>query len=339
VKREALTHPKLYDLACRLEVTRVEAIGYLTLLIDWASDYAAQGDIGKWPDRVIAMACDWHGNAGAFIGALVGAGWLDEHAEHRLIIHDWPEHAQTWVRAKLAKAKKDFLACYKPGVASGERSTERTGEPSPEASPVASAEPSPVASIEPSPEASPVASAEPSPVASIEASPEASIEASAEASPEPTTNDNDNVNYSEKTSPYGEVSPETPEASSGPPDVSPPSRWVFPVKASKASAASQWALPERDLAEYRRVYGSHLAVEDELHKAQLWLRSNPAKRKTAGGMLAFLTKWLNRTSDRTPVTARSGDVRGAPDRNAMWRAVDEACERDRLATMEVSDGP
>lgn len=133
VKREAFTHPKLFDFACRLELSRVEAIGYLTLLIDWASDYAPQGDVGKWPNRVIAMACDWQSDADAFIEALVGAGWLDENDDHRLIIHDWPEHAQVWVRAKLAKSGKAFLACYSTPVGSPEASVVASTEASPEA--------------------------------------------------------------------------------------------------------------------------------------------------------------------------------------------------------------
>lgn len=132
MKRETLRHPKTYDLASRLGCSRPEALGYLTLLWDHVTEVAPRGDIGKWPDGAIAGACDYRGNAEAFVDALVDAGWLERHDTHRLIVHDWPDHCERWVKAKLQKLRLEFLECYARSV---EATVEPTTEEPVEASP------------------------------------------------------------------------------------------------------------------------------------------------------------------------------------------------------------
>lgn len=119
MKREALRHPKMLDLASRLGIDRARAIGIVTLLLDWTADMAPQGDVGKWPDGAIAMACEWGTASGdvsrdatAFVGALVDAGWLDRHPKARLLVHDWPDHCERWVKSKLASLGLDFHPAY-----------------------------------------------------------------------------------------------------------------------------------------------------------------------------------------------------------------------------------
>lgn len=112
MKRETLRHPKSYDLAARLGVTRPAALGILQLLWDYTGEVAPRGDLGKWTDPVIAQACDWTGNPAAFVAALVDAHWLDESEDHRLIVHDWAHHCEEWVVKKLDRMGLDFLPCY-----------------------------------------------------------------------------------------------------------------------------------------------------------------------------------------------------------------------------------
>lgn len=112
MKREGLRHPKTLDLMARLSINRREAIGLLDMLWDWAIDYAPSGDVGKWSNGVIAGALEWIGDADILVAALVGCKWLDEHDDHRLIIHDWPDHAPQFHRAKLKKLGLSFLNCY-----------------------------------------------------------------------------------------------------------------------------------------------------------------------------------------------------------------------------------
>ena len=80
---------------------RVYAIGFLDVLLDYAADVAPQGDIGKWSDGVIALACEWQGDPKAFVDAFVDSGWLDKCARRRLVIHDLEDHAPSWWKMKL----------------------------------------------------------------------------------------------------------------------------------------------------------------------------------------------------------------------------------------------
>ncbi len=112
MKRDAYTHPKTLDLASRLDISRAHAIGLLTLLWDFTAAYAPQGDIGRHRNGAIARACDWTGDPDEFVGHLVAAGWVDTCDEHRLRIHDWPEHCENWVRAKVGRLGKSFLPQY-----------------------------------------------------------------------------------------------------------------------------------------------------------------------------------------------------------------------------------
>ena len=109
MKKDCLRHPKVFDLASRLGISRPAALGYLTLLWDFTEDSAPQGNIGKWSNGAIARACDWSGNSDEFLDALIASGWLDQSVPNRLLIHDWEAHCQGWVRNKLAKVGLDFI--------------------------------------------------------------------------------------------------------------------------------------------------------------------------------------------------------------------------------------
>jgi len=109
-----------------------------------------------------------------------------------------------------------------------------------------------------------------------------------------------------------EVSAETAE--SGP---SAASAYVldFPVD---GKAGRAWWLSQAKLDEYVACYPS-LDVPAQVRMARQWCIDNPTKRKTAGGMLAFLTKWLNRSQNYNG-GARAGpdlQVRAAPD-PSIW---------------------
>ena len=69
----------------------------------WAAQYAPSGDIGRFDDGDIADGVHWDGDPEKLVRALVAAGLLDEHREHRLLVHDWPEHADDAVNMSLAR--------------------------------------------------------------------------------------------------------------------------------------------------------------------------------------------------------------------------------------------
>ena len=118
MKVNAVNHGKMHELAGWIEEIRqlpyedchTLAVGYIERLIDVTHHDAPRGDIGRYSDRTIARKAGWTGEPGPFIAALLTAGWLDRHEEHRLLVHDWPIHATDATRTSLERrAEKDGL--------------------------------------------------------------------------------------------------------------------------------------------------------------------------------------------------------------------------------------
>jgi hypothetical protein len=97
--------------------------------------------------------------------------------------------------------------------------------------------------------------------------------------------------------------PAKPPASGPPAPVDPPVL-TFPVV---GTGGREWHLSAAKLAEYRRAFPG-VDVPAELLKARQWCLDNPAKRKTARGMPAFLGRWLGRAQD--DAGRRGGGPRG-----------------------------
>lgn len=84
------------------------AIGILESLWHAACVSAKRGNIGCLPNEVIAEMCGWLGDADELIELLVECRWLDRSDEHRLLIHDWQDHAPNFVRG-VVKRQGGFL--------------------------------------------------------------------------------------------------------------------------------------------------------------------------------------------------------------------------------------
>lgn len=108
MKRGTPDHPKTAALAQALDVHRLTAIGLLEQLWHWTARYAPRGDIGRWPAQTIAQGLYWDGEPEKLERALIDSGWLDEDPEHRLLVHDWAQHADDAVKKSLARHKMDF---------------------------------------------------------------------------------------------------------------------------------------------------------------------------------------------------------------------------------------
>lgn len=106
------------DLAKRLEIPLAHAVGIMEMIWHWAGQNTPEGDIGIAADREIAAAADWEGKTSQLIEGLVSSGWLDPDPDHRLIIHDWPDHADNAVKKFLDRGGKTFLPVY--GNSSGQ---------------------------------------------------------------------------------------------------------------------------------------------------------------------------------------------------------------------------
>lgn len=143
MKRGGPSHPKLLQLCDILGCRRPPAIGYLELLWHFTANYAPRGDIGRYSDRWIENSCDWKGGTGKLVSALIQAGYLDDvswrsgevtnhplkggvrvagqeqgrHkgvapedlARYRLLVHDWPDHADESVRKRLLRQNQWFI--------------------------------------------------------------------------------------------------------------------------------------------------------------------------------------------------------------------------------------
>jgi len=93
MKRGTPEHPKTLQLSALLNIRQFEAVGLLEMLWHWTARYAPQGDIGKYPNAMIAGRLDWQEDPEMLFDALTRAAWIEEHEEYRLVIHDWHEHS------------------------------------------------------------------------------------------------------------------------------------------------------------------------------------------------------------------------------------------------------
>lgn len=125
MKRTTFTHHKLVDLAAALGVGEAEAVGTLGFLWHAAGEYAEEGDIGRFTDAKIAWLCRWKGDPKALVDALVASRWVDAvDGPDRLVIHDWPDHCEDAIHAKLAR-KRAFFANKRAPSLRALRSDER----------------------------------------------------------------------------------------------------------------------------------------------------------------------------------------------------------------------
>lgn len=100
---------KFKRLQRRLKVKVAELCGLLELLWITTAKNAPRGDIGKFSNEEIAIGCYWDGDPDEFVAALVDCRWLDEHTEHRLIVHDWKDHAPSWVVGSLKRYGRSII--------------------------------------------------------------------------------------------------------------------------------------------------------------------------------------------------------------------------------------
>lgn len=95
-----------------------------------------------------------------------------------------------------------------------------------------------------------------------------------------------------------ELGPDGQPSTAKPPAPREPlSEFVFPTT-GKGSA--DWTLTQAKLDEYVEAY-PELDVPAVMRKARQWCRDKARNRKTPGGMLSFLTSWLNREQNRGPI--------------------------------------
>lgn len=117
MKRGVDEHPKTGDLRALLGISTAHAVGILAQLWKWTGTYARRGNVGRYTNQAIADGVKDEllgSDPDRLVNALVQSGWLDQHDEHRLVIHDWWDHAEDHVHAAVARGREFFVCGRAP---------------------------------------------------------------------------------------------------------------------------------------------------------------------------------------------------------------------------------
>ncbi|MFP5236985.1 MAG: hypothetical protein ACLGSD_13870 [Acidobacteriota bacterium] len=106
-------HPKFAELMAALEMPKFATLGALEAVWHFTGRFTPQGDIGKYTDAAIEAWAGWNGEPGRLIESLVTCRWIDADPVHRLLVHDWDQHADKATKNALMRSKRTFCT---PGV-------------------------------------------------------------------------------------------------------------------------------------------------------------------------------------------------------------------------------
>jgi len=101
-------HPKFAELMAALNLPKFATLGCLEAIWHFTGRYAPQGNIGKYSDQAIERWVDWNGTPGKLVESLVNCRWIDRDPNHRLLVHDWHQHADKATKNALMRAKLPF---------------------------------------------------------------------------------------------------------------------------------------------------------------------------------------------------------------------------------------
>lgn len=101
-------HPKFADLKAILKQPKGSTMGWLETMWHFTGRFTPRGNIGKYTDAQIEAWLEWDGIPGELMAAFVKAKWIDVDPEHRLLVHDWPQHADKATKNALNRANQPF---------------------------------------------------------------------------------------------------------------------------------------------------------------------------------------------------------------------------------------
>ena len=95
---------KFKKLQHRLGFTKTrDTIGILEAMWLFTQREAPRGDIGKFDNETLAIELEWDGDPEMLVVTLVETRWLDAHPVHRLVVHDWHNHAPRYVHSLVQR--------------------------------------------------------------------------------------------------------------------------------------------------------------------------------------------------------------------------------------------
>lgn len=109
-------HPKGYDLAEALDVEHVQAIGHLSLLWCWSTDYRPDGCLAGVSARQIEAVSEWRGERGKFVQAMTETEWLNADDMGTFSLHNAMDYAEGYKRAIKAQNQRSRIDTVSPHV-------------------------------------------------------------------------------------------------------------------------------------------------------------------------------------------------------------------------------
>lgn len=101
-------HPKFAELKALLKQPKGPVAGWLEMMWHFTGRFTPRGNIGKYSDHAIESWVEWDGEHGALIEAFIATGWIDRDPVHRLLVHDWADHADKAAKNAIGRSKLDF---------------------------------------------------------------------------------------------------------------------------------------------------------------------------------------------------------------------------------------
>lgn len=95
---------KFMVLKSRLKLPKYVVVGLLESLWSLTARSAPRGDVGKFSNIEIAAWLEWDKDPDELIEAFIESKFLDFDDEHRLIVHDWHEHAPSYIKGNIQKS-------------------------------------------------------------------------------------------------------------------------------------------------------------------------------------------------------------------------------------------
>lgn len=112
-KRGVLEHPKTLALADDLGIMDCFALGILEAFWHYVAKYHPSGDLTGLSPRVLCRSIRYTDDADGLMAALIRAGWVDD-ADGQITVHDWAEHADDAVHARLYREVLPFADGSRP---------------------------------------------------------------------------------------------------------------------------------------------------------------------------------------------------------------------------------